>query len=458
MNDGNGFVFVDHVGNICPSGFLPMVRGNVRDGALVDVYRNDSVFRQLRDPGALGGRCGRCRLRAVCGGSRSGAFSATGDPFASDPLCLYENEGVEDLISNESRVTSRENWFHNPSRWPRTLRGPRHAWRGPSTWASLVHARPSRARSLPTARAGPSAEDAALDSPRVLCDAGRVSALSFARPLTARFLPGTDLESALRTAGRLHADGFGVVFTRLTGSSDSADAALEARAHYLHLVDRLAPLPFDAQLSVNPLALRLGSSSSECLSHLDAIVGRAHEAGIIISLVMESSRHVDPTLALFRTLRRRYDNLAVCLQANLARTPDDLEELLPFAPAVRLCKGGFRGRRHAALEGAALERQYLALARRLLGREARAAGVRAAFATHDRSLIEGVRQIAVQEGARREAIEFQMVYGVETPEQRRLRAAGCHVRVLVSYGPASLRWFITRLITRPSNLRHLAER
>ena len=104
MNDGNGFVFVDHVGNICPSGFLPMVRGNVRDGALVDVYRNDSVFRQLRDPGALGGRCGRCRLRAVCGGSRSGAFSATGDPFASDPLCLYENESVEDLISNESRV------------------------------------------------------------------------------------------------------------------------------------------------------------------------------------------------------------------------------------------------------------------------------------------------------------------------------------------------------------------
>ena len=90
VNDGNGFVFVDHVGNICPSGFLPMPRGNAREGQLVATYRDDVVFRQLRDPEALGGRCGRCELRAVCGGSRSRAFAATGDAFAEDPLCAYQ--------------------------------------------------------------------------------------------------------------------------------------------------------------------------------------------------------------------------------------------------------------------------------------------------------------------------------------------------------------------------------
>ncbi len=58
VNDGNGFVFVDHVGNVCPSGFLPMARGNVRDGQLVETYRTDEVFRRLRDPDALGGRWG----------------------------------------------------------------------------------------------------------------------------------------------------------------------------------------------------------------------------------------------------------------------------------------------------------------------------------------------------------------------------------------------------------------
>jgi radical SAM protein with 4Fe4S-binding SPASM domain len=90
VNDGNGFVFVDHVGNICPSGFLPISCGNVREGQLAAVYREDRVFRLLRDPDALGGRCGRCEYRALCGGSRSRAFAETGDFLAEDPLCSYE--------------------------------------------------------------------------------------------------------------------------------------------------------------------------------------------------------------------------------------------------------------------------------------------------------------------------------------------------------------------------------
>ena len=90
VGDGNGFVFIDHVGNICPSGFLPLQRGNVRTASLADVYRDDEVFLRLRDADALLDKCGRCRFRAMCGGSRSRAFAATGAMMASDPLCAYE--------------------------------------------------------------------------------------------------------------------------------------------------------------------------------------------------------------------------------------------------------------------------------------------------------------------------------------------------------------------------------
>jgi AdoMet-dependent heme synthase len=90
VGDGNGFVFVDHVGNICPSGFLPVPRGNVRTEILADVYRSDEVFRRLRNPDALHGKCRRCEFRAICGGSRSRAFAATGALMASDPLCVYD--------------------------------------------------------------------------------------------------------------------------------------------------------------------------------------------------------------------------------------------------------------------------------------------------------------------------------------------------------------------------------
>lgn len=89
IGDGKGFVFVSHTGEIAPSGFLPIVTGNVRDDSLLDVYRNDPMFQRLRDPDRTNGKCGTCDFRTICGGSRARAYSFTGDPFGSDPCCAY---------------------------------------------------------------------------------------------------------------------------------------------------------------------------------------------------------------------------------------------------------------------------------------------------------------------------------------------------------------------------------
>ena len=94
VTDGNGFVFIDHVGNICPSGFLPLPAGNVRGEDLVAVYREHALFLSLRDPAKLGGRCGRCDFRERCGGSRARAFALTGDPLAEDPGCVYDPDAA----------------------------------------------------------------------------------------------------------------------------------------------------------------------------------------------------------------------------------------------------------------------------------------------------------------------------------------------------------------------------
>jgi radical SAM protein len=90
VTDGNGFVFIDHVGNICPSGFLPIPAGNVRRDDLMTVYREDPLFLALRDPARLGGRCGRCEYREQCGGSRARAWALSGDLLGEDPGCSYQ--------------------------------------------------------------------------------------------------------------------------------------------------------------------------------------------------------------------------------------------------------------------------------------------------------------------------------------------------------------------------------
>jgi AdoMet-dependent heme synthase len=89
VNDGDGFVFVSHVGAIYPSGFLPLAAGNVRRDSIVDVYRNSPLFKALRDRSALKGKCGVCEYRDVCGGSRARAYAVTGDYLESEPYCAH---------------------------------------------------------------------------------------------------------------------------------------------------------------------------------------------------------------------------------------------------------------------------------------------------------------------------------------------------------------------------------
>lgn len=90
IRDGRGVMFISHTGEVSPSGFLPIVCGNVRTTPPSEIYRRHPLFVSLRDSDALGGKCGRCEFRTVCGGSRARAYGVTGDPFAADPACAYE--------------------------------------------------------------------------------------------------------------------------------------------------------------------------------------------------------------------------------------------------------------------------------------------------------------------------------------------------------------------------------
>lgn len=93
VSDGNGFCFVSHHGDVCPSGFLQQSAGNVRDAPLAHWYRESPLFTSLRDPSLLKGKCGRCEFALTCGGSRARAWAVTGDHLAADPSCAYEPRG-----------------------------------------------------------------------------------------------------------------------------------------------------------------------------------------------------------------------------------------------------------------------------------------------------------------------------------------------------------------------------
>lgn len=90
VNEGKGFVFVDHAGEVFPSRFLLLSAGNVTRQRLSDVYRESPLFVSLHDSSKLKGKCRRCPARDLCGGSRARAYAMTGDLFAAEPCCAYQ--------------------------------------------------------------------------------------------------------------------------------------------------------------------------------------------------------------------------------------------------------------------------------------------------------------------------------------------------------------------------------
>jgi len=87
---GYGFCFVSHIGEVGGCGYLPLLAGNVRQASLVEVYRDSPLFRALRDPDLLQGRCGVCEYRVLCGGCRARALGATGNYLEEEPFCTYQ--------------------------------------------------------------------------------------------------------------------------------------------------------------------------------------------------------------------------------------------------------------------------------------------------------------------------------------------------------------------------------
>jgi proline dehydrogenase len=174
-------------------------------------------------------------------------------------------------------------------------------------------------------------------------------------------------------------------------------------------------------------------------------------------LDMEDADYVTRTLALHHRLAAEGIPVAQTLQASLKRTAEDLAAIVERGGSVRLVKGAFAdGRTHAFQSRAEIDTSYLALARAMLGAEARMRGFRPVFGTHDDALIAEIRLIARNGGWSPGSYEFEMLYGVRTELQKQLREQGEQVRLYLPFGRDWWPYAIRRVGESPRNAALLA--
>lgn len=87
---GTGVCFVSHRGEVFPCGYLPVEAGSIRRQPFQEIWERSPLFAELRDPDLLGGKCGLCEFKKVCGGCRARAYGMTMEYLGEEPFCTYE--------------------------------------------------------------------------------------------------------------------------------------------------------------------------------------------------------------------------------------------------------------------------------------------------------------------------------------------------------------------------------
>ena len=275
---------------------------------------------------------------------------------------------------------------------------------------------------------------------------------SFVRGTVSRFMPGETLDDALGAAEALRRKKIGTVFTHLGENIKDRAEAQQVTEHYLEVLKRIRENGLDAEISVKLTQLGLDLSPHLCFEHLNAIIDRA-EKDSIVWVDMEASNYVDATLDLYRRALTAHPNVGICLQAYLYRTKDDLANLLPLRPSIRLVKGAYNEPPEIAFPHKHdVDESYFVLGRQMLRAMKENRCVRAAFGTHDVALIRRLADCASAEDFAKRDFEVQMLYGIQRAEQERLANEGCTSIVLVAYGSYWYPWFVRRLAERPANL------
>jgi len=261
-----------------------------------------------------------------------------------------------------------------------------------------------------------------------------------------RYIAGPTLEDAMRVVRELNAQGAMATIDVLGEEIENREQAIAYASQYISVLDEIARLRVDSNISVKPTALGLKLDRDLCHEQIARVVARARDLESFVRLDMEDSSCTSDTIEIHNRLKRDFTNVGLAIQAYLRRSWPDVRSLAAAGANFRLCKGIYvEPRRIAFKDPLIIRKNYRRLLEEMLSR-----GCYVGIATHDESLVwEGIR-LTETLGIPRDRFEFQMLLGVEEELRRILIDAGYRLRVYVPYGKEWYAYSVRRLKENPA--------
>jgi proline dehydrogenase len=284
-----------------------------------------------------------------------------------------------------------------------------------------------------------------------------------------RFIAGDTLDEAIKASEDLLAKGLKVSLDYLGENTTTEREALEAKATFIKMLERIAEVPRvkewnakygdlpEAHISgagIEPLNISIkltqcgldqGDEFAE--RNLRDVLDTAKRLKNFVRADMESSDYTERTMEMMDRVLKDYSNTGTVLQTYLYRTAGDVEKVIAWKARVRLVKGAYLEPASVAYpEKSKVDEAYITLGKRLLD-----AGTYPAFATQDEAIVKALNAYAAEKKIDKSRFEYQMLYGIRRDLQEGLAAEGYNVRIYVPFGDAWYPYFTRRLAERPAN-------
>ena len=291
-----------------------------------------------------------------------------------------------------------------------------------------------------------------------------ITSWKFAWRAASRFVAGSSIQEAIVVVRELNAREINVTLDHLGESTATREEALKATEDILELLDEIDHANVKANVSVKLSQIGLALDGELCSQNLERILVRAGGYGNFVRIDMEDTPYTEKTIEMYRKMHAKgHEHTGLVIQSCLFRSEKDVQMLLTEGTRIRLVKGAYKEPPELAFpKKADVDSNFDLLAQKLVD-AANAAGSPSlsadgrtppipALGTHDQKRIRFVKDYATSLHLPKQALEFQMLYGIRRDLQNQCVKEGYPVRVYVPYGTHWYQYYMRRLAERPANL------
>ncbi len=284
--------------------------------------------------------------------------------------------------------------------------------------------------------------------------------------VASRFVAGEKVGDAIRAIRELNEKCINATLDHLGEHTSTVEEADKATQDILFILDEIDKAGVRANVSIKLTQIGMGLDEEICRQNLAMILDHAGKHGNFLRIDMEDTPYTDTTLSLYYSMLQRgysVSQVGLVVQSMLYRTEADVRKLLEYHTRLRLVKGAYKEPADKAYpKKADVDANFDLLTKLTIDAACKVEANKIsndgrvppipAIATHDEKRIAFARQYAEKVGLPKEALEFQMLYGIRRDLQEQLVKQGYPVRVYVPFGTHWYPYFMRRLAERPANL------